>query len=80
MKLIQETWNAKEGGEDMVVDVKEMKNFINERGIKQKAIAEKAGLEESKLCMSLQGKRELKAGEYAGICKVLNVAMTKFVK
>lgn len=47
---------------------------------KQKAIAEKSGLDESKLCMSLQGKRKLEAGEYANICSVLGVPMTMFVK
>lgn len=64
----------------MYVDVKELKLFIDESGIKQKAIAEKTGLDESKLCMSLQGKRKLEAGEYADICRVLGVSMSRFVK
>lgn len=64
----------------MIVDVMEIKLFIEEAGIKQKSVAEKAGLDEAKLCMVLQGKRKLEAGEYANICKALKVPMTQFVK
>ncbi len=62
------------------IDVNEIKLYIERSGFKQKAIAEKSGLDESKLCMSLQGKRKLEAGEYANICSVLGVPMTMFVK
>lgn len=64
----------------MFVDVQEMKSYIETCGLKQKAIAEKSGLDESKLCMSLQGKRKFEAGEYADVCKVLKVSMTRFIK
>jgi hypothetical protein len=30
--------------------------------------------------MSLLGKRKFEAGEYADVCKALNVSMTKFIK
>ena len=62
------------------IDVSEVKLYIERSGFKQKAVAEKSGLDESKLCMSLQGKRKLKAGEYANICNALGVPMTMFVK
>ena len=62
------------------IDVNEIKLYIERSGFKQKAIAEKSGLDEAKLCMSLQGKRKLEAGEYAHICGVLGVPMTMFVK
>ncbi len=62
------------------IDVNEIKLYIERSGFKQKAITEKSGLDESKLCMSLQGKRKLEAGEYANICSVLGVPMTMFVK
>lgn len=62
------------------VDTTEMKNFINEVGLKQKALAEKSGLDERQLCMALQGKRKFEAGEYVSVCKVLKVPMTRFVK
>ncbi len=64
----------------MVVDISEIKTYIDSAGYKQKAIAEKSGLGEAKLCMSLQGKRKLEAGEYANICNALGVPMTMFVK
>ena len=62
------------------IDVRDIKAYIERSGFKQKAVAEKSGLDEYKLCMSLQGKRKLEAGEYASICSVLGVPMTKFVK
>ena len=62
------------------IDVNEIKLYIERSGFKQKAITEKSGLDESKLCMSLQGKRKLEAGEYANICSVLGVPLTMFVK
>ena len=64
----------------MFLDFAELKSYIDSSGIKQKSLAEKAGLGEVKLSMSLQGKRKLEAGEYAGICNALNVPMTKFMK
>lgn len=57
-----------------------MKTYIENTGVKQKAIAYKAGLVESKLSLSLQGKRKLEAGEYASICNALGVPMNKFLK
>ena len=64
----------------MSVDVSEIKAYIESSGFKQKAVADKSGLDEYKLCMSLQGKRKLEAGEYASICSALGVPMTMFVK
>ena len=64
----------------MIVDVKEMKDFIEEIGIKQNVISAKTGISEAKLSFILQNKRKLEAGEYAAICKALDVPMTKFVK
>lgn len=57
-----------------------LKNYIGEAGIKQKAISEKSGVPETKLCFILQGKRKCEAGEYASICKALDVPMNKFLK
>lgn len=62
------------------IDVRDIKAYIARSGFKQKAVAERSGLDESKLCMSLQGKRKLEAGEYANICSALGVPMTMFVK
>lgn len=62
------------------IDAGEIKSYIERSGLKQKAVAEKSGLDKYKLCMSLQGKRKLEAGEYANICSALGVPMTEFVK
>ncbi|MBR3785983.1 MAG: helix-turn-helix transcriptional regulator [Firmicutes bacterium] len=64
----------------MVVDVKEIKEYFEETGIKQKPIAEKTGIGESKLSLVLAGKRKLEAGEYASLCVALGVPMNRFVK
>jgi transcriptional regulator with XRE-family HTH domain len=62
------------------VDVKEIKEYLEHSGLKQKVVAEKSGIGEAQFCMALQGKRKFEAGEYAGICNVLGVPMTKFIK
>lgn len=64
----------------MVVDVYEIRDFLEKSGLKQKAVAEKSGMNEAKLCMALQGKRKLEAGEYAGLCNALHVPMSRFIK
>ena len=46
------------------IDARDIKAYIERSGFKQKAVAEKSGLNEFKLCMSLQGKRKLEAREY----------------
>lgn len=64
----------------MQVDVKEIKEYLERSGLKQKVVAEKSGMGEAQFCMALQGKRKFEAGEYAGICNVLGVPMAKFIK
>ena len=62
------------------LDLEEMRRVIFDSGLKQKIIAEKAGLSEVKLCMILQGQRRCEVREYAGICEVLGVELGKFLK
>ena len=62
------------------LDVQDMKKYIEDSGIKQKNLAEKAGLNETKLCLALQGKRKLEASEYANICRTMGVPMQTFLK
>lgn len=64
----------------LVIDTSEIKEYINKSGIKQKAIAERSGIDETKLCLILQGKRKLEASEYANLCKAVNVPMDAFMK
>lgn len=61
------------------LDTEAMKKFIEESGLKQKSISEKAGLSETALSLILQGKRRCEIGEYATICWVLNVNTDKFL-
>lgn len=61
------------------VNIEAIRKYIDDSGLKQKTIAEKSNLGEAKLCLVLQGKRKLEAGEYANICKALNVSMSKFM-
>lgn len=56
-----------------------LKNYIDEVGLKQKAIAEKAGITESQLSLILNGKRSCDVDEYARICKAVGVSITKFI-
>lgn len=62
------------------LDVDGIKKYIKDSGLKQKTVARKAGLDEAKFCLVLQGKRKLEASEYANICKAINVPMSKFLK
>lgn len=62
------------------VDVLKIKNKIDDLGIKQKTIADRTGISESKLSLSLQEKRKLSVGEYASICIFLKVDFKEFLK
>lgn len=62
------------------VDVLKIKNKIDDLGIKQKTIADRTGISESKLSLSLQEKRKLSAGEYASICIFLKADFKEFLK
>lgn len=64
----------------LVLDHQAFKKYIEDSGMKQKAISEKTGVPETALCLILQGKRKCEIGEYANICTVLNVPMGKFLK
>ena len=60
-------------------DSEGMKNYIEESGLKQKAISKKTGISEPILSLILQGKRRCEIGEYATICWVLGVNTDKFL-
>lgn len=63
-----------------VFDSEGMKRYIEESGLKQKAISEKTGISEVALSLILQGKRKCEIGEYANICYVLDVNTDKFLR
>ena len=60
------------------LDVQNMKKYIEDSGIKQKNLAEKAGLNEAKRCMDMKGKRKREASEYANSWRTMGVPMQKF--
>lgn len=61
-------------------DYEALKVTINSSGMKQKAIAAKAGIKENHLCLILQGKRKCEAGEYVSLCNALAVEPVMFMK
>lgn len=64
----------------MVLDILKLKRYIEEIGVKQKYISEKASIPEPKLSQILNGKRKCEVGEYASICNVLGVEFETFVR
>lgn len=63
-----------------VVNINAIKEYLDSSGLKQKVVAERAGLDSNKFCLILQGKRRLEASEYANICKTVGVPMDKFLQ
>lgn len=51
---------------------KEIKRYLEDRGIKQTFLADQINLHPGSLNRTLQGKRSLKADEFIAICTVLN--------
>lgn len=56
-----------------------IKAYLEENGIKQTFLANKAGIDRQKLNMSLNGNRYLPYDEYELICGALNVNTDKFL-
>lgn len=56
----------------------EIRAYIEEHGLKQKAVAEKAGLSKQAMSESMRGTRRLTAEEYMSICRALNVSPDLF--
>lgn len=61
-------------------DYEALKTKIDSSGMKQKAVAVKAGLKENQFCQILNGKRKCEAGEYISLCKVLEVNPWAYMK
>lgn len=66
-------------GRNIMFDRVALKDYINEMGLKQKSIADKAGLSQSKLSLILTGERKCEVNEYAKICKAIGVPLNKFI-
>lgn len=63
----------------MILDIVELKKYIEDSGMKQKFISEKTNIPEVSLSLILNGKRKCEVGEYASICGVLRVPLERFV-
>ena len=61
-------------------DYEALKAEIDSSGMKQKAVAMKAGIKENHFCLILSGKRKCEAGEYISLCKVLEVNPGAYMK
>lgn len=57
-----------------------LQDYIYEKGIKQKFISDKSGIDETVLSKILTGKRKCEVNEYIAICKALKVKPDKFIK
>lgn len=55
-----------------------IKDIIQERGIQYKFICEKLGIEQVKFSQCMNGKRNLKTGEFLAICRLLNLNFEDF--
>lgn len=66
--------------EKLILDILELRKYIEEHGIKQKYISEKCKIPEPKLSQILNGKRKCEVGEYANICNALGVDFERFIK
>ena len=63
------------------MDIRDSINdYIIDNGIMKKHISNKTGIELSKLCLTLPGKRGPPAEEYFMICDALGVPYDKFVE
>lgn len=56
-----------------------VKKMIEDNGIKQKAVAERADITERQFSLILSGKRKCDIEEYVRICMALNVPVTTFI-
>lgn len=53
--------------------------YIKEKGLKKKFVAEKAGIKTDRFSRIIHNDYELKADELERICRVLNVSPEKFL-
>lgn len=58
----------------------DIKNYIEQNGIKQTYISEKTGMSVQALNAVLNGSRKIEATEYYKICGALNVPLNYFFK
>lgn len=57
-----------------------VKEYIQERGIKQRFLAENAEVDDSKISRFLNGTQDIGVLEYYKVCEALGVPMETFIK
>ena len=57
-----------------------LKQYLDDKGLKQKFIAEKTGISEAALSSILMDKRKCSLDEYIKLCQFLNVPFMSFIK
>ena len=57
-----------------------IKKYLQDKGIKQNFVAEKAGITENAMSDICNGKRDVECTEYYKICKVLGVPLEYFLE
>lgn len=70
-----------ERGKSMSIEQKvteRIKDIIQERGLQYKFVCEKLGIEQVKFSQCMNGKRNLKTGEFLAICSLLNLNFDDF--
>lgn len=55
-----------------------MKMYIRKSGMKQKDVADLAGMDPKTLSLIMTGRRELKADEFISLCRVLKLDIKDF--
>lgn len=56
-----------------------IRDYIQQHGLKQRHIAARAGIAEKTLSLILCGKRQLRADEFIGLCRALNLDLVDFI-
>lgn len=59
---------------------KKLKKYLEEHGIKQKFVAEKAGIQENVFSMMLNGQRKMYVEDFYSVVKALNLDVNEFFK
>ena len=61
-----------------MVSGRNIKNYLDRHGIRQKFLSEKTEIPENALSAMLNGNRRIEVNEYISICKALHVPLDTF--
>lgn len=75
LRKVQNIWNC---GDEMKV-YERVRDYIDDHGLKQLAVAEKSGIPKTTFSAIMNGKRTLYADDLRAICLALNVSPELFI-